>query len=77
MAAVKEATTKRYAKEQLIASQRYADKRDLLEALLDDDKKYSLSDVDSKIEKYMKGEVKNVRWRNFYQSEQDFAWCVH
>jgi hypothetical protein len=58
MAAVKEATTKRYAKEQLIASQRYADKRDLLEALLDDDKKYSLSDVDSKIEKYMKGEVK-------------------
>lgn len=69
MAAVKEATTKRYAKEQLIASQRYADKRDLLEALLDDDKKYSLSDVDSKIEKYMKGEVKNVRWRNFYQSE--------
>ena len=58
MAAVKEATTKRYAKEQLIASQRYADKRDLLEALLDEDKKYSLSDVDSKIEKYMKGEVK-------------------
>ncbi len=58
MAAVKEATTKKYAKEQLIASQRYADKRDLLEALLDDDKKYSLSDVDSKIEKYMKGEVK-------------------
>ena len=41
MAAVKEATTKRYAKEQLIASQRYADKRDLLEALLDDVKKYS------------------------------------
>lgn len=58
MAATKETTTKRYAKEQLIASQRYADKRDLLEALLDDDKKYSLSDVDSKIEKYMKGEVK-------------------
>ena len=58
MAAVKEATTKRYDKEQLIASQGYADKRDLLEALLDDDKKYSLSDVDSKIEKYMKGEVK-------------------
>ena len=63
MAAVKEATTKRYAKEQLIASQRYADKRDLLEALLDDDKKYSLSDVDSKIEKYMKGEVK--KWLVF------------
>ncbi len=58
MAATKETTTKRYAKEQLIASQRYADKRDLLEALLDDDKKYSFSDVDSKIEKYMKGEVK-------------------
>ncbi len=58
MAAVKETNTKRYTKEQLIASQRYADKRDLLEALLDDDKKYSLSDADSKIEKYMKGEVK-------------------
>ena len=58
MAAVKETNTKRYTKEQLIASRRYADKRDLLEALLDDDKKYSLSDADSKIEKYMKGEVK-------------------
>lgn len=58
MAAVKETNTKRYTKEQLIASQRYADKRDLLEALLDDGKKYSLSDADSKIEKYMKGEVK-------------------
>lgn len=58
MAAVKETNTKRYTKEQLIVSQRYADKRDLLEALLDDDKKYSLSDADGKIEKYMKGEVK-------------------
>lgn len=58
MAVVKEAATKRYSKEQLTASQRYADKRDLLEALLDSGKKYSLSDVDSKIEKYMKGEVK-------------------
>lgn len=58
MTAVKETDTKTYTKGQLIASQRYADKRDLLAALLDDSKKYSLSDADKAIEKYMKGAVK-------------------
>ena len=50
--------TKTYTKEQLMESQKYADKRDMLSALLDEKKKYSLSDVDKMIEKYMKGEVK-------------------
>ncbi|MBP3488864.1 MAG: hypothetical protein J6K53_10770 [Roseburia sp.] len=49
--------TKIYTKEQLMESKRYADKRDLLSALLSGSKKYSLSDVDKMIEKYMKGMV--------------------
>lgn len=52
------AAIKTYTKEQLLESEKYADKRDLLSALLDDKRKYSLSEVDKQIEKYMKGEVK-------------------
>lgn len=50
--------TKTYTKEQLMESQKYAGKRDMLSAFLDDRKRYSLGDVDKIIEKYMKGAVK-------------------
>lgn len=53
-----ETKTKTYTKEQLLESEKYAGKRDLLSALLDGKKKYSLADVDKMIDKYMKGEVK-------------------
>lgn len=51
-------TIKTYTKEQLLESRKYADNRDLLSALLDEKRKYSLSEVDKQIEKYMKGVVK-------------------
>lgn len=47
-----------FTKEQLLGSQRYQDKRDLLQALLESGKKYTISEVNQKIENFMKGKVK-------------------
>lgn len=47
-----------FSKEQILASDRYANRRDLVDALLDTDKSYTLETVDNLIEKYMKGQVK-------------------
>ena len=47
-----------YKKEQLVASKRYANRRDIIMALLEDGKAYTLNEVDGLIEKYMKGKVK-------------------
>lgn len=46
-----------FSKEQILASDRYANRRDLVDALLED-KSYTLETVDNLIEKYMKGQVK-------------------
>ena len=51
------ATTK-YSKEQLVRSERYMHRRDLLNALLKDGAVYSIQEVDTMLEKYMKGKVK-------------------
>ena len=45
-----------FDKEQILASERYRGKRDLVDALLD--KKYTLETVDNLIENYRKGQVK-------------------
>ena len=55
-AAEKPAVTK-YTKEQLIRSDRFAKRRDLLGALLKDGKLYSIEEVETAIEHYMKGKV--------------------
>lgn len=47
-----------HSKKQLLKSQRYAKRRDLLGALLEDDKWYTLEEVDATIENFMKGKVK-------------------
>lgn len=47
-----------FSKGQILASDRYANRRDLVDALLDTDKSYTLETVDNLIEKYMKGQVK-------------------
>lgn len=47
-----------FSKEQIIASAKYGRYRDLLDALLEGDKRYTTKEVDSVIEKFMKGEVK-------------------
>lgn len=41
-----------------MASKRYANRRDIIMALLEDGKAYTLNEVDGLIEKYMKGKVK-------------------
>ena len=43
---------------ELAASKRYANRRDLIRALLDSGKRYTLDEVDRLIESYMKGQVK-------------------
>jgi len=47
-----------FTKGQLLASKKYANRRDILNALLADGKTYTTAQVDALIEKYMKGPVK-------------------
>ena len=47
-----------YSKEQLVGSKKYATKRDIISALLENGKSYTLDEVDALIKKYMKGKVK-------------------
>ncbi len=51
---VKEAT---FTKDQLLLSNKYAEKKDLLNALLADDKSYSLQETDDIINIFLKGKV--------------------
>ncbi|MDE7322780.1 MAG: hypothetical protein K2N73_08570 [Lachnospiraceae bacterium] len=50
-------TAKFYSKEQLILSGHFQDRRDIVSALLDSGKQYTVKDVDEKIRNYMKGKV--------------------
>lgn len=50
-------TTPTYTVEQLAASKRYANRRDIIRALLEEGKTYTLDEVDRLIEMYMKGKV--------------------
>lgn len=47
-----------FDKEQIAASARYSSQRDLVEALLEDGKRYTNGAVDALIEQYKKGKVK-------------------
>ena len=47
----------RFTKAQLMASNKYANRKDLIGALLDDNKDYTTAQVDELIEKYLKGKV--------------------
>ena len=47
-----------FGKEQILASERYKGERDLVDALLDEKRKYTLETVDRMIETYQKGQVK-------------------
>lgn len=46
-----------FSKKQLAAAKRYADKRDLINALLSDDKLYTVKEADALIDQYLKGKV--------------------
>ena len=47
-----------YTKQAILNSKKYVKQKDLINALLDNDKKYTLKEVDSIIEKYLKGVIK-------------------
>lgn len=48
----------RFSKEQLTGSERFRERKDMLNAILDDGRKYAISEVEQQIEKYRKGKVK-------------------
>lgn len=48
----------KFSKAQILASTQYANRRDLVDALLEDDKQYNKKEVDELINKFMKGTVK-------------------
>lgn len=48
----------RFSKEQFLSSVQYANRRDLVDALLEKDKHYTKKEVDELINKFMKGKVK-------------------
>lgn len=52
------AAENKFSKEQLLMSERFRDRRDIADALLDDGVLYTVKDVEQKIESYMKGKVK-------------------
>lgn len=47
----------KFEKKQLIVSKKYASNRDLVDALLDDKKLYTIAEVDNLISNYRKGKV--------------------
>ncbi len=52
-----EDTVMKYTKEQILASKRFRFKKDAVDALLEDDKSYTIEEVESKIEEFYKKEV--------------------
>ncbi len=53
-----ENTESKFTKEQIVSSKKYIEDSDIVRALLEDNKKYTLKEVDSIIEKFRKGKVK-------------------
>lgn len=47
-----------FTRRALMSSARYQDKKDLVRALLKEDRKYTVSETDEMIEKFRKGKVK-------------------
>ncbi len=50
-------TKNTYTKDQILTSEKYAKRRDLVNALLEDDKEYTIMEVDAMMEKFLKGKV--------------------
>jgi hypothetical protein len=48
----------KFTKEQILASSKYSNRRDVLGAILSDNDTYTFEKVDSLLEKFMKGKVK-------------------
>lgn len=50
-------TESKFSKEELLSAVRFANRRDLLQAVLEEDKKYSISEVDKKIKDFYERKV--------------------
>ena len=48
----------KFVKSQIISSDKYKNRADLLNVLLEDDKEYTLSEIDKKLEDFLGKEVK-------------------
>ena len=48
----------KFVKSQIISSDKYKNRADLLNVLLDDDKEYTLSEIEKKLEDFLSREVK-------------------
>lgn len=48
----------RFLKEQILASKRFQDRKDIVNAFLEEGELYTMKAVEEKIENYMKGKVK-------------------
>lgn len=55
---VTEAKASKWTKAQLLMSNRYKHKKDVLNAVLEDGKEYTVDQADSKIHEYLKGGAK-------------------
>lgn len=48
----------RFTRQQVLESARYGNRKDLVAALLDDGRMYTIAEVDQKVDRFMKGKVK-------------------
>ncbi|WP_270942512.1 hypothetical protein [Romboutsia lituseburensis] len=55
---IKDINLSTFTKSQIINSEKYRNRRDLLTAILEEDKNYSVEHVNTLIDKFMKSEVK-------------------
>lgn len=46
-----------YTKDQILLSGKYTKRRDLINALLEEDKEYTIDEVDAVMDKFLKGKV--------------------
>lgn len=54
---IKEIEVSKFTKSQITSSKKYKNRRDLVNAILDDSKLYSIDEVDALIKQFMKNEV--------------------
>lgn len=47
-----------FTKEQILKSEKYKDRKDILNVILNDDSFYTIKEIDSAIDRFMKREVK-------------------
>ena len=58
MSKKEKSTELKFTKDVLVNSKRFRNERDLVSAVLEDGVEYTISEVEDKIAKYLKGEVK-------------------